>query len=139
MGWLVGRRLIKAWGDSLSLRRLALVIGLYPILIGLSRSLTPIMAIGGLNSLLTPGYSLSNYNVWLKILPTDRREDATAIYYTILNFGPFVFPLLGVALATRFGIPPTLIGCGLVVLLGSASFSIWPVKEPAEIKLATSS
>ena len=38
--------------------------------------------------------------------------------------------LLGVALADRFGLGATLIGCGLFWLLGATSFWLWPVRVP---------
>jgi MFS family permease len=132
VGWLAGRRLIHWWGDTLTHRRLVLLMGIYPILVGLSPSLSLIMVFGGLYNLFTPGFSLSNYNLWLKVLPQTRREDAAAIYNTIMSVGPFIFPLLGVSLATRFGISPTLIGCGALALLGSISFWVWRIQvQPA--------
>jgi MFS family permease len=132
LGWLAGRRLIEWWGDTITHRRLVLLIGIYPILVGLSPSLSLIMLFGGLYNLITPGFSLSNYNLWLKVLPEERREDATAIFNTIMSIGPFIFPMIGVALSTHFGISLTLIGCGILAFFGSISFWIWKIqKQPA--------
>jgi MFS family permease len=132
VGWLAGRRLIERWGDTVTHRRLVLLIGIYPVLVGLSPSLSLIMVFGGLYNLFAPSFSLSNYNLWLKVLPQARREDAAAIYNTIMSIGPFIFPLVGVSLATHFGISPTLIGCGMLAMLGSVSFWIWKIQmQPA--------
>jgi len=127
-GWALGHRLVARWGTLVTQRRLAFVMGAYPLLVGLSPSLSIIMVIGGIYNLFTPGFSLGNFNLWLKIVPPDRREDTTAIYNTIMSIGPTIFPLVGVALANHFGISPVLIGCGALALLGSLSFSIWKIQ-----------
>jgi MFS family permease len=131
IGLLVGRRLIEWWGALVTQRRLVLFMGIYPVMVGLAPSLTLILVIGGLYNLLTPGFSLSNYNVWLKVVPAAQREDATAIFNTVMSIGPFIFPLIGVSLAEHFGISPVLIGSGLLAFLGSISFWVWKIRiEP---------
>jgi MFS family permease len=132
VGWLAGRRLIASWGDTITHRRLVLLMGIYPILVGLSPSLSLIMVFSGLINLLSPGFTLSNYNLWLKVLPQERREDAAAVFNTIMSIGPFIFPLVGVSLSTQFSISPTLIGCGVLAMLGSVSFWVWKIQmQPA--------
>ena len=55
------------------------------------------------------------------------RSEYTALYMAFVNIGIFIFPLLGVALADRFGLQPVLIGCGIFSILGSTSFWFRPV------------
>ena len=50
-----------------------------------------------------------------------------------MNVGAFLSPLVGVALADRFGLGPTLIGCGVFWLLGALMFRVWPVRERADL------
>jgi MFS family permease len=128
VGLLAGRRLIQKWGNVVTHRRLVLIIGIYPVLVGLLPSLSLILIVGGVYNLIAPGFSLSNYNVWLNVLPQERREDAAAVFNTIMSIGPFIFPMVGVSLSSAFGISPTLIGCGILALLGSVSFWIWKIQ-----------
>jgi MFS family permease len=121
--WVMGR-----WGESKTLKRTVLGAGLYPLLVGLSPMLTPILFAAGLNGLISPGINLSHFNTLLKVCPEARRPSYIGLYTTIMNAGAFVCPLLGIALAERFGLAPTLIGCGVFWVLGSTTFWIWPVR-----------
>jgi predicted MFS family arabinose efflux permease len=66
----------------------------------------------------------------MKVTPEDNRPGYTAIYMTLMNIGIFIFPMIGVTLGGRFGIGPTLIGCGLLSILGASSFWWRPVQTP---------
>jgi Na+/melibiose symporter-like transporter len=121
--WLMGR-----WGESKTLKRTVLGAGLYPLFVGLSPVLTPILFAAGLNGLIAPGINLSHFNTFLKVCPEARRPSYIGLYTTIMNAGAFICPLLGVVLAEWFGLAPTLIGCGLFWLLGATAFRIWPVR-----------
>ena len=128
LGWLLGRQLAERWGDLLTQRRVALLLGLYPLLVGLFPSLPVIMLVASLYNLLTPSFSLSNYNVWLKIVPAQRREDDAAINNTLMSIGASLFPLLGVALAGRFSLSGVIIACGLLTLFGALSWWLWQIR-----------
>jgi MFS family permease len=128
IGLMLGRKLVELWGDVITQRRLVLLLGLYPVLVGLSPSLSIILVVNGIYNLFTPGFSLANYSLSLKAIPSHRREDATAITNTATSIGAAIFPLLGVALSNFLGISLTLILCGLLALFGSLSFWIWKIK-----------
>ena len=130
VGYAVWRRIMARWGEARTLRRAALGVGFYPLMVGLSPSLTPILFAVGLHSAIAPGVGLSHINTFLKACPQERRPTYIAIYTTIVNVGAFLCPLLGVALADRFGLGTTLVGCGLFWLLGATSFRLWPVRVP---------
>jgi len=127
-GYALWRRLVERWGESKTLKRTVMGAGLYPLLVGLSPALTPILFAAGLNGLITPGVNLSHFNTLLKICPADRRPSFIGLYTTVMNAGAFLCPLIGVALAGRFGLAPTMIGCGVFWLLGALSFRIWPIR-----------
>jgi MFS family permease len=127
-GYALWRRLVERWGESKTLKRTVMGAGLYPLLVGLSPALTPILFAAGLNGLITPGVNLSHFNTLLKICPADRRPSFIGLYTTVMNAGAFLCPLIGVALADRFGLAPTMIGCGVFWLLGALSFRIWPIR-----------
>jgi MFS family permease len=127
-GYAIWRWMIPRLGEKLTIKVTFITMGLMPLMIGLSSSLTFILLAVALNGLLSPGASLTQLTMLLKSMPEASRPEYTAIYTAIINGGVFIFPLLGVALAGQFGISPTLIGCGLVAILGACSFWVWPVE-----------
>ena len=129
LGYTFWRWLLTRWGESDTLKRTILLIGFYPLLVGLLPSLPLILVATAINGLIVPGVNLSHFNTLLKVTPEGNRPGYTAAYITIANFGAFLCPLAGVALANHFGIAPTMIGCGMLCILGSTSFWIWPVRK----------
>ncbi len=127
-GYALWRHLIERWGASRSLKLTVMGAGLYPLLLGLLPHLTPILFVAGLNGLVVPGVNLSHFTTLLKVCPQDRRPSFIGFYTTVMNVGAFISPLVGVALASRFGLGPTLIGCGVFWLLGALMFRVWPVR-----------
>jgi dipeptide/tripeptide permease len=45
----------------------------------------------------------------------------------VMNIGAFLCPIIGVALANQFGNAAVLVACGVLVLIGSSSFTLFPV------------
>ena len=130
IGFAFWRWLMARLGEPMTLKRTIICLGLFPILVGLSPSLTPIFCAITLNGLISPGVSLSHLSTLMKVTPEDNRPGYTAIYMTLMNIGIFIFPMIGVTLGGRFGIGPTLIGCGLLSILGASSFWWRPVQTP---------
>jgi Na+/melibiose symporter-like transporter len=126
-GWMLWRYVMGRWGEPVTLRRTIILLGLFPLAVGLTHSLWPILILAGINGLLVPGVNLSHINTLLKVMPPEDREEYTGIYMTGANLGIFIFPLLGVAASELFGLGPTLIGCGVLSIAGSFSFWLWPV------------
>jgi len=127
IGFSLWRWLIVRWGEQVSLKRTIVLIGVYPILVGLTPSLSLILAFGVLNGLISPGVSLSHFNTLLVVTPAEARPRYTAIYITIMNIGAFIGPLISVAIADQIGLAPMLIVCGLLSVVGSTSFWWSPV------------
>ncbi len=126
-GWVLARRLTSKWGEPQALKRCSQLVTLYPFLMGLSPTLTPILLASALNSIVTPIFSLSHNNNLLRSIPAGSEHDGIAVYNNLFSIGCFLCPIIGVALADIIGIRPMLIGCGIISLLGSLSFHIWPV------------
>ena len=101
--------------------------GAFPLLVGLTQNLTLILLASALNGLVTAGINLSHFNVFLKVIPEDKRTEFHAVYATLVNIGAFIFPLVGVALTNVVSFSPLLIGCGILSMVGSSSFWWWPV------------
>lgn len=133
IGFALWRWLVQRWGEPVTLKRTIMLVGLYPILVGLVHSLPAILILSALNGLLVPGVNMSHFNTLLKVTPESNRPGYTAAYVFIANIGIFIFPLVGVALADQIGLVPMLIGGGLLSVIGSASFILWPV-QPLEAK-----
>lgn len=129
LGFAFWRWLMVRWGEPFTLKRTILWVGVYPIMVGLLPSLPTILVATAINGLMVPGVNLSHFNTLLKVTPEENRPGYTAAYMTIANIGAFVCPLAGVALADQFGIATTMIGCGILCILGSTSFWIWPVRS----------
>lgn len=131
--FLLWRKWMQKLGELKTLRYTIILAGLYPLLVGLTGSLTLILVWVGINGLLSGGISLSHLTTLLRVTPEKDRTGYTAIYMTIMNIGLFISPMIGVFFAERFGFAPVLIACGVIATLGSASFWVWPVKtEPVE-------
>jgi MFS family permease len=133
VGYSVWRLLLARWGEPVCLKRTIVLIGVYPILVGLTPSLPVILAFGVLNGLIAPGSNLAHFNTLLRVTPDSARPRFTAIYITIMNIGAFVSPLISVAIANWIGIAPMLIISGLLSVLGSTSFWWSPVIRPEKI------
>jgi MFS family permease len=125
----IWRRIMARWGKSATLKRTIVLIGLFPIAVGLAPSLTLILAAVAFNNLIAPGVNLSHFTTLLEVMPEENRPGYTSWYISMVNIGAFVCPLLGVAIANRIGIAPTLIGCGVLSILGSTSFWWRPVQD----------
>jgi MFS family permease len=130
-GYSLWRWILARWGEPTTLKRTIVLVGVYPILVGLTPSLPVILLYGALNGLIVPGTNLSHFNTLLKVTPADARPRYTAIYITIMNLGATVSPLISVALATVFGLEVMLVASGLISVIGSTSFWWWPVVAPA--------
>lgn len=129
IGFALWRWLMPRWGEPVTLKRTIVLVGVYPLLVGLLPSLPFILIATAINGLIIPGVNLSHFNTLLQVTPEHNRPGYTAAYMTIANIGAFLGPLAGVALANFFGIAPTMIGCGILCIIGSTSFWIWPVKK----------
>lgn len=131
LGNLYWNRMIRRWGAPRILRLTIVLVGIYPFLTGLIPSLTLILLFVGFNTFIVAGVGLSHFTLLLKLMPEGERHSYTALYTTLMNAAAFFAPLIGVTLANRFGFGPALIACGLLSILGSASFWFWRVAEDA--------
>ena len=130
LGFYIWQRVIQRRGENPILISAISVVGLYPILVGLTPSLWLIPVWTALSGLVSPGVTLSHYPMLLKICPEGERPKYLGIYTMLMNVGAFIMPLLGVYLADRFGLRPVLIAGGIVCLVGSSSFRFHPLMTP---------
>lgn len=128
LGYYLWQRAIERWGENPILKWTIVLVGVYPMLVGFSPSLTIILIWTGLNGLLVPAIGLSHFFMLLKICPDRERPLFMGVYTTIMNLGAAVMPLVGVAAADRFGIVPVLVVGGGLAIIGSSSFLWNPLK-----------
>ena len=95
---------IEKRGDVKMLIRASPMMALFPLLTGLTRSLTPNLFIVLLPRLFGSCVMLARYSILLRVTPPDRRPTYIAIYAILANVAAFVAPLVGVALVDVMGI-----------------------------------
>ena len=127
LGYLFWRYVITQRGEIWTLKRTILCLGVYPVLIGLFPDLNFILWVVAVNGFMAGGVNLSHFTTLLKMIPESQRPTYTALWVAIVNIGAFLCPLLGVWLAGHFGFQPLLVGCGILSIIASTSFWIWPV------------
>jgi MFS family permease len=132
----IWRKIMARWGKSATLKRTIVLVGLYPIAVGLLPSLSLILFAIAFYNVIAPGVNLSHFTTLLEVTPEENRPGYTSWYISLVNTGAFIGPLLGVAVADRLGIAPTLIICGMLSILGSTSFWWWPVIDEGAEKNA---
>ena len=135
VGYRVGQRVLARWGENRTLRLTMMLIGFYPLLVGLTPNLSIILVWTTLNGLIAASTHLSHFNMLLKVSPEAERATYLAIYSTAMNAGAFVMPLVGVFLAERFGFALILIAGGIMSLIGSSSFSLNRLQTPDSLVL----
>jgi MFS family permease len=135
IGYYLWQRGIFRWGEKRVLALTISFIGLYPVLVGLTPHLTPILIFGALNGLWAPGTNLSHFNMLLKVCPAAQRPVYLGLWSSTMNVGAFIMPLIGVALADRFGFAPVIIAGGLMCLAGSSLFRIQALQTPDSLAL----
>ena len=131
IGVTVGYALWRRWMRKLGYGRTLLIshplAAIYAVLVSLFPNLTAILVWGALTNIANAGVFLSRRNVVLDLCPDDRREVFWSIHGVAMNFGAFIGPLLGVALAEVMDIRWVLLLAGGVRLLGAAMFHIFRV------------
>jgi hypothetical protein len=130
LGFYLWQRATVRWGENKVLKWTITLIGVYPLMVGVSPDLSLILVWTALYGLLAPGVSLSHFPMLLKVCPADERPLYMGIYTTMMNAGAFIMPMIGVVLADFFGIVPVLVGGGILSLIGSASFVLNPLRTP---------
>ena len=135
LGYVLWRRWIRKLGNRRALAISAPLGAGYAFLVGLFPNLTAILVWGACVNLVNPGINLSHFNILLKVTPDDRRASYLAAFSTVMNVGAFVLPVLGLSLATAWGIPTVLLVGGGIRLAGALLFHFLPARvQETEIR-----
>jgi len=139
IGYWLWRRLIRRWGEKRSLL-IALPLAItFPFMVSLVPNLTFILFAAMLVNIVSPGVDLSHSVIWYSLLPPGQQYSGTALYSSVMNVGAFVAPLIGVAIADKIGVIPTLLIGGTLRVIGAAVFYLFPVSPAAVTETAPAS
>jgi sugar phosphate permease len=130
LGFYVWQHGINRWGENRVLKSTIILLGLYPLAVGLAPGLTAILLCTAINGLFTPAVNLSHFSMLLKICPGDLRPQFLGYWSAVMNIGAFIMPMVGVYLSNRFGFAPVLVLGGLMCLAGSSTFVFRPLRTP---------
>jgi len=95
---------VERRGDVKMLVFAAPMMALFPLLTGLTRSLTPNLFIVMLPRFFGSCVMLARYSILLRVTPADRRATYIAIYAILVHIAATIGPQVGVALADVIGI-----------------------------------
>jgi MFS family permease len=131
--YMIWRRWMGKLGEATTLKITIVLSSIYPLLVGLSPSLTIILGAGAISGFTNAGVNMAHFNTLLKVMPGHSRAEYTAYWTILMNSGAFIAPLIGVQVANWLGITPTLIVCGIISSLAALSFTIWPIRVPPPV------
>jgi MFS family permease len=98
-------RFVEQRGERTVLVLTTPLMMLFPLLTGLTQTLTPHLFIVLIPRIFGAAVMLSRYNLLLKASPADRRPTFIAVYAILNNVAAFIAPLVGVYLADVISIP----------------------------------
>jgi MFS family permease len=124
VGYWLWRRILQRIGERKALLIARPLLASYAFLVALVPDLNVLLAIGFVINVVGPGVGLSQSVILLDMLPRERRHTWMAIHSILMNIGAFVCPLIGVALAERWGIVPALLLGGSLRMAGAVLFSV---------------
>jgi MFS family permease len=104
IGYRFWPRIIDRWGTRRVLAFGASATMLFPLLTGLSHSLTALLAVPVVHGLLVPAMTLGRYSTLLRVTPAEHRPSYIAGYAIVANVASFLAPMLGVQLLEVIGI-----------------------------------
>jgi MFS family permease len=123
------QRRMAHWGRQFTLQRTIVLLGLFPIAVGLLGNLNLILLSIAINNLIVPAVNLSHFTTLLDITPASDRPLYTSWYFAVVNIGAFICPLIGVVIGEAVGMRTALVAFGLLSCIGSFSFWVWPVQK----------
>lgn len=134
LGYYLGRKVVKRWGERPVLAWSTILAGLYPGLITLAPILDPILVMGGLYGIANSGLNLSHYSTLLRVIPEGQRPMGLAFYNLIMFSGAFVAPVVSVALADVVGVRTMLIVGAAFWVTGGIMHLLRPAEAPPPLQ-----
>jgi hypothetical protein len=126
-GYFFWTQVSRRRGSKVVLLWSTLGVGLYPILLSLTNSYLLITILAGISGIFLAGLDLVFFDELLRTVPAEHSATYVSLAQGIQYLSSFFSPLIGTALATKFGTGPALMVAGGIRLVGfllffSASF-----------------
>lgn len=119
-------------GATLVLRICAFGLVLYPLLAGLTHSVTPQPVYAGMGGIFMAGIDLVLFDMLLRTCPPRHAASYIALYQLTTYVATFVSPLIGTTIADSIGAAPALFAAAGLRLAGAALFVLLRVGERAQ-------
>ena len=97
-------------------------VGLYPILLSLTNSYWLIAILAGITGIFLAGLDLVFFDELLRTVPAEYAATYVSLAQGIQYLSSFISPLIGTALATKFGTGTALMVAGCIRLIGFLFF-----------------
>jgi Na+/melibiose symporter-like transporter len=97
-------------------------VGLYPILLSLTNSFILIAILAGISGIFLAGLDLVFFDELLRTVPAEHSATYVSLAQGIQYLSSFFSPLIGTALAIKFGTGPALMVAGCIRLVGFLLF-----------------
>jgi len=118
-GYFIWQMLSARYGARRFLWFTCLLTATFPILVGISKSLSLILFFTWLNGLIGPGYHLSHSSTMYLVSSSEKRSTYLALFTLVSSLSSIIAPLVGVAISEIIGLNKTiLIGAGILLLSG---------------------
>ena len=121
-GYFFWTQVSRRRGSKVVLLWSTLGVGLYPILLSLTNSFILIAILAGISGIFLAGLDLVFFDELLRTVPAEHSATYVSLAQGIQYLSSFFSPLIGTALATKFGTGPALMVAGCIRLVGFLLF-----------------
>ena len=121
-GYFLWTQISRRRGSKIVLLCSTLGVGLYPILLSMTKSYLLITILAGITGIFLAGLDLVFFDELLRTVPAEHSATYVSLAQGIQYLSSFFSPLIGTALAMRFGIGPALMVAGGIRLVGFLLF-----------------
>lgn len=122
LGYFLWMRLTKRRGSSLVLLATTFGASLFPIFVGISHQVWPVVLFAGLNGIFQAGLNLVFFDELMKRVPVDHSATFVAVAQSLQYLSMIAAPLLAPWLSDWIGYGPALILAGGIGILGFIFF-----------------
>ncbi len=105
-------------------------IGLYPILIAMTRSPSVLVALAGMAGIFQAGLDLVFFDELLRTVPPERSATFVSFAQSVQYIPTILAPLIGTLLSDWIGLPLALVAAGVIRLIGFLLFFIQKDARP---------
>jgi len=124
IGYYVWTRVSRARGSRFVLLVTTFVVALYPLLVGMTNRVELIVVFAGIAGMFQAGINLVFFDELMKTVPPDQAPIFVSVAQNLRYVSVILGPLLGTALADRYGLSAGLLAGAAARFLGFALFAL---------------